>query len=72
MPEDLLQALKNDRVTAENFENFAPSYQKHCARYVNDAKRPETRQKRIDEIVTLAAVNKKVDWMKPKSSTTDL
>lgn len=72
MPEDLLQALKNDRVTADNFENFVSSYQKHCARYVNDAKRPETRQKRINEIVTLAAINKKVDWMKPKSSTTDL
>lgn len=72
MPGDLLQALKNDLMTAENFEKFAPSYQKHCARYVNDAKRPETRQKRIDEIVILAAENKKVDWMRRKSTATDL
>ena len=72
MPEDLLRALKNDPATAKNFEKFAPSYQRHCARYVNDAKRPETRQKRIDEIVTLAAENKKVDWMKRKSPATDL
>ena len=72
MPDELSQALKKDPATAENFEKFAPSYRRHCARYVNDAKRPETRQKRINEIMTLASVNKKVDWMKPKSLATDL
>jgi uncharacterized protein YdeI (YjbR/CyaY-like superfamily) len=72
IPVDLLNALKNDQVAKENFEKFAPSYQRHCARYVNDAKRPETRQKRIDEILAEAAENKKVDWMKRKSPVKDL
>jgi uncharacterized protein YdeI (YjbR/CyaY-like superfamily) len=67
MPEDLSNALKNNPVTAENFKSFAPSYQRQCARYVNDAKRPETRQRRIDAILVEAAENKKVDWMRRKS-----
>ncbi len=72
MPQDLSNALKNDRVAAENFEKLAPSYRRQCAHYVNDAKRPETRQKRIDEILMQAADNKKVDWMRRKSPATDL
>lgn len=71
IPGDLSGALNNDRVAAENFEKFAPSYRRHCARYVNDAKRPETRRKRINEVRGKAAENKKVDWMKPKSRATD-
>ncbi len=72
MPADLSNALKKDHVTAENFEKLAPSYRRRCAQYVNDAKRPETRQERIDEILTQAAENKKVDWMRRKSPVTDL
>jgi uncharacterized protein YdeI (YjbR/CyaY-like superfamily) len=71
MPADLSSALKNDRVAGENFEKFAQSYQRHCYRYVNDAKRPEIRRQRIDEILAVAAENKKIDFMRPKNRATD-
>ncbi len=59
VPDDLLSALKNNPKAYENFSRFPASGRKMIARFVNDAKRSETRQKRIDEAVAMAAENKK-------------
>lgn len=60
VPDDLLSALKKKPVAFEYFSRLPPSSKKISARFVNDAKRSETRQKRIDEVVALAAENKRI------------
>jgi uncharacterized protein YdeI (YjbR/CyaY-like superfamily) len=60
LPEDLLSELKKNPGAYEYFSRLPPSGRRMNARYVNDAKRSETRQKRIGEVVALAAENKRI------------
>jgi uncharacterized protein YdeI (YjbR/CyaY-like superfamily) len=57
VPKELQKALKADKNAFENFENFTHSQRKSYLYWLNQAKREETRQKRIHEIVTLASKN---------------
>lgn len=59
IPEDFESALKQQPPAWENFSNFTTSYQSTYIRYVNQAKRPETRQNRLVKVVELCAKNKK-------------
>ena len=62
MPADLEKALKKNRKAWENFQKFAPSHRKHYFWWIMSAKRPETRGRRISEVVKRAAANKKLGW----------
>ncbi len=57
VPKELQKALKANKNAFENFENFTHSQRKSYLYWLNQAKREETRQKRIHEIVTLASKN---------------
>ena len=57
IPEDLHKALKTDALAFKNYKNFAPSYRKSYLYWLNQAKRNETRQKRIIEIIRLCSAN---------------
>jgi uncharacterized protein YdeI (YjbR/CyaY-like superfamily) len=57
MPADLEKALAATPYAAKNFAAFAPSCRKAYLYWINGAKRPETRQKRIAETVGYAAKN---------------
>ncbi len=59
MPLDLKEALTADPEALRNFEGFANSYRNMYIGWVNGAKTPETRQKRIAEIVSRSLINKK-------------
>jgi len=59
IPVDFESALKQHPPAWENFNNFTTSYQATYIRYVNQAKRPETRQNRLVKVVDLCAKNKK-------------
>ncbi len=59
MPADLEQALAANAAAQQNFAAFSESSKKQILQYVANAKRPETRQKRIAETVELAAQNQK-------------
>ena len=59
IPEDLLKALKNNNKALNNFLNFAPGYQNNYIYRINDAKREDTRKRRIAEIVDRAFQNLK-------------
>lgn len=61
VPEDLEDALGKYPNARENFENFSKSVRKMILYWVISAKRPETRQNRINEIAERAAEN-----LKPK------
>ncbi len=57
IPEDLQQALQQNQAAQQYFEAFPPSVKRGILEWILNAKRPETRQKRIAETVRLAAKN---------------
>ena len=61
IPEDLEKAFTKKRASKEFFTSLSKSVRKAMLQWIVLAKRPETRQKRIDEIAELASKK-----MKPK------
>ncbi|MBZ0328333.1 MAG: YdeI/OmpD-associated family protein [Altibacter sp.] len=59
IPPKLQQAFKKNPLAYENFQNFAPGYRKSYLSWLYQAKRVETQEKRISEIISLCAANKK-------------
>jgi len=53
-----LRTFADNKAAGQNFAAFSASSKKQLLRYVASAKRPETRQKRIAQIVHAAAQNK--------------
>ncbi|NLP58465.1 YdeI/OmpD-associated family protein [Lutibacter sp. B1] len=51
IPELLQNALKNNRIAKANFENMAYTYRKEYARHINEAKREETKLKRLKQVI---------------------
>ncbi len=60
MPKELEMGLKASRKAWDNFQKFPPSYRKVFFWWVNSAKRQETRERRIREIVERAIQNKRL------------
>jgi uncharacterized protein YdeI (YjbR/CyaY-like superfamily) len=61
MPDDLVKLLRKGKPARENFEKFPPSSKKNILQWIASAKREETRRKRVEETVTLAAQNIKAN-----------
>lgn len=59
VPSDLQSALDSMPVAAQFFEGLSKSAKKVLLHWITFAKRAETRQKRIDELVSCAAEKKK-------------
>ena len=57
VPDDLAAAFARDRTAKANYDAFPPSSRKLILAWIASAKRPETRAKRIQETVRLAAQN---------------
>jgi uncharacterized protein YdeI (YjbR/CyaY-like superfamily) len=57
IPEDLQAAFDKNTKAFDNYQNFAPSYRKSYLYWLNQAKREETRQKRIQDIIDLCENN---------------
>ena len=55
VPEDLEKALALNPKARENFYGFTPSQRKHYLWWVEEAKREETRERRIREVVRRSA-----------------
>lgn len=60
VPADLKRALQADKTAQQNFEMLAPSHKRQYIYWITDAKRDETRQKRIRETVRMLKANKKL------------
>ncbi|RPI30697.1 MAG: hypothetical protein EHM52_02935 [Actinomycetota bacterium] len=54
-PDDLQAALDADPAAAERWRTWAPSHRRQYVYWVLDAKRPETRGRRVAEVVRRAA-----------------
>lgn len=59
IPKDLQTEFDANPAAFNNYNNFAPSYQKSYLYWLNQAKRSATRQKRITEIIRLCTNNQK-------------
>jgi uncharacterized protein YdeI (YjbR/CyaY-like superfamily) len=62
VPDDLRAALDENAAAAATFEGFSPSCRREYVEWVIEAKRPETRAKRIGEAVAWMAEGKKRNW----------
>jgi uncharacterized protein YdeI (YjbR/CyaY-like superfamily) len=64
IPDDLQVEFDKNPQAFDNYNHFAPSYRKSYLYWLNQAKREETRTKRIIEIIQLCAKNIKSrgDW----------
>ena len=60
LPKDLQQTLMTNPVAWENFNRLAPSHRRNYVGWILDAKRDETRQRRLQEAIQLLAQNKKL------------
>ena len=51
MPVELLAELRRNRAAFDHFAALPPSHQREYIKYVTEAKRPETRQRRAAKAV---------------------
>lgn len=62
VPADLIAALKKNKKAFAIFEQFPPSHKKEYIQWIEEAKREETRKKRIEQTVEWVAENKQRNW----------
>ncbi|HEY0326988.1 MAG TPA: YdeI/OmpD-associated family protein [Allosphingosinicella sp.] len=62
MPDDLAQALSSNAAAKATYDSFPPSCQREYLEWVVEAKRPETRAKRIAQAVEQMAEGKRRHW----------
>ena len=57
IPKELQKAFDDNPIAFENYSNFSRGYRKSYLSWLHQAKRPETRNKRISEIIRLCEAN---------------
>ena len=62
VPDDLAAALREDRKAAATFRAFSPSCQREYVEWLAEAKRPETRRRRLAQAVEWMAEGKTRSW----------
>ena len=62
MPHDFAAALAGSKPAQAAFDTFAPSHRREYLEWVTEAKRPETRAKRIAQAVEWIGEGKKRHW----------
>lgn len=62
MPDDFAAALKKHSKAAQTFENFTPSHRREYLEWITEAKREETRQKRIATAIEWLSEGKQRHW----------
>ena len=60
VPQYIEDALRANRAAWDNFNNLAPSYRRNYVMWITDAKKEETREKRLKVSIQLLAQNKKL------------
>jgi hypothetical protein len=53
VPDDLAQALRKDPAASQAFAGLSYTHRKEYARWVEDAKKPETRQRRVEKTIEM-------------------
>jgi uncharacterized protein YdeI (YjbR/CyaY-like superfamily) len=66
VPPDLLKAFRSYPGSKAHWNAFPPGVRKQLLFWVSDAKKPETRARRVDQIASLAQHNIRANEWKPK------
>ena len=62
VPPDFAAAMKKNRRALETFEGFSYSHKKEYVEWIAEAKRPETRAKRVETSIAWLAEGKSRNW----------
>ncbi len=62
VPAELQAALDKNPKAKEVFDNFAYTHRKEYVGWIVEAKRPETKEKRINQTIELLQENKRKNW----------
>jgi uncharacterized protein YdeI (YjbR/CyaY-like superfamily) len=62
VPGELAAALKENKVAAKAFELFSPSCRREYAEWIAEAKRAETKEKRVAQAMQWIAQGKSLNW----------
>jgi uncharacterized protein YdeI (YjbR/CyaY-like superfamily) len=62
VPAELAAALKKNKIAAKAFEQFSPSCQREYTDWITEAKRPETKKKRLARALEWIAQAKPRHW----------
>lgn len=62
VPLELTQALKKNKQAAAAFDGFPPSHRREYADWISEAKRDDTRKRRVDAAVEWMAEGKTRNW----------
>jgi hypothetical protein len=62
VPAELIAALKKNKAAAATFGGFSPSCQREYTEWITEAKREETREKRVAQAVEWMAEGKQRNW----------
>ena len=62
VPADLAQALQHNARAKATFDAFPPSQKREYADWISDAKREETRQRRLAQAIEWMAEGKRRNW----------
>jgi uncharacterized protein YdeI (YjbR/CyaY-like superfamily) len=62
VPAELAAALKKNRKAAAAFERFPPGHRREYVEWIGEAKRDETKAKRVDQAVEWIAEGKSRNW----------
>ncbi len=57
IPDDLYEQFSKNKIALQNWEEFPPSSKRGILEWILNAKKPDTRQKRVEETVALAEKN---------------
>lgn len=62
VPEDLAKLLRKNRKARATFDAFSPSHKREYTEWITEAKRPETRQKRLETTIQQLEEGKPRQW----------
>ena len=61
-PDDLAAALKKNKKAQASFESLSPSHRREYVEWITEAKREETRAKRLEQAIAWIAEGKSRNW----------
>lgn len=61
-PDDLAAALKRNAAARKTFDGFSPSNRREYVEWISEAKRPETRERRLAQTIEWLAEGKTRNW----------
>lgn len=71
VPDDLQALFRSNKIAFQNWENFPPSCKRGILEWIYNAKKPETRKKRIEETVSLAEKDIRANHFRQPKKTND-